>query len=109
MHRHVIPFLKNINTSLSSCSLRDGTISFINYASRILLLRVFTGALASIYQLNYCFQDFLYRNLYKHEQYENMCPKSNQPGRFFATAKTHKFDSVNDIALDKLKLHPIIY
>ena len=30
------------------------------------------------------FQDFLYRNLYKHEQYENMRPKSNPPGRFFA-------------------------
>ena len=29
------------------------------------------------------FQDFLYRNLYKHEQYEKMVPKSNQPGRFF--------------------------
>ena len=54
------------------------------------------------------FQDFFYRNLYKHEQYENMRPKSNQPGRFFATAKTHKFDSVNDITLDKLKLRPII-
>ena len=54
------------------------------------------------------FQDFLYRNLYQHEQYENMRPKSNQPGRFFATAKTHKFDSVNDITLDKLKLRPII-
>ena len=54
MYRHVTPFLKSINTSLSSCSLRDGTISFIKYASRILLLRVFTGALASIYQLNSC-------------------------------------------------------
>ena len=54
------------------------------------------------------FQDFFYRNLYKHEQYDNMRPKSNQPGRFFATAKTHKFDSVNDITLDKLKLRPII-
>ena len=38
------------------------------------------------------FQDFLYRNLYKHEHYENMRPKSNQPGRFFATTKTHKKD-----------------
>ena len=55
-----------------------------------------------------CFQDFLYHNLYKHKQYENMHLKSNQPGRFFATAKTHKFDSVNDITLDKLKLRPII-
>ena len=26
---HVTPFLKSINTPLSSCSLRDGTISFI--------------------------------------------------------------------------------
>ena len=31
---------------------------------------------------------FLFRNLYKHDQYENMLPKSNQPGRFFATAET---------------------
>ena len=53
-------------------------------------------------------QDFLYHNLYKHEQYENMRPKSNQPGRFFATAKTHKFDSASYITLDKLKLRPII-
>ena len=54
------------------------------------------------------FQDFLYCNLQKHEQYENIHPKSNQPGRLFATARTRKFDSVNDITLDKLKLHPII-
>ena len=25
-------------------------------------------------------QDFLYRNLHQHEQYENMRPKSSQPG-----------------------------
>ena len=35
-------------------------------------------------------------------------PQSNQPGRFSATAKTHNFHSVNDITLDKLKLHQII-
>ena len=54
MYRHVTPFQRSINTSLSTRSLRDGAISFINYASRILLLRVFTGALASINQLNLC-------------------------------------------------------
>ena len=54
------------------------------------------------------FQDFLYRNLYKHEQYKNMRLKSNKPGKFFATAKSHKFGSVNDITLDQLKLRPII-
>ena len=54
MYRHVTLFPKSINTSLSSCSLSDGTISFIKYASRILLLKEFTGALASIYRLNSC-------------------------------------------------------
>ena len=34
-----------------------------------------------------CSQDFLYRNLYKHEQYENMRPKSNQPSTFFLQLK----------------------
>ena len=37
-----------------------------------------------------------------------MHSKSNQQGRFFATAKTHKLDSVNDITLDQLKLRPVI-
>ena len=37
------------------------------------------------------FQDFLYRHFYKHEHYEEMRPRSNQSGRFLATAKTHKF------------------
>ena len=34
-------------------------------------------------------------------------PKSDQHGRYFATAKTHEFDSINDVTLDQLKLHPI--
>ena len=46
--------------------------------------------------------------MYKHEQYENTRPKSNQTGRSFATAKTHKFDFINNITLDQLKLCPII-
>ena len=37
-----------------------------------------------------------------------MRPVSNQPGRFFATAKTHKFTSLNDITVENLKLRPII-
>ena len=45
------------------------------------------------------FQDFLYHNLYKHEQY---VPKIK------STTKTHKFDSINDITLDQLKLLLII-
>ena len=44
----------------------------------------------------------------KHKDYEKLRPKSNQPGRFFATAKTHKFDSFEDITLEELKIRPII-
>lgn len=51
-------------------------------------------------------QEFTNRNLNKHEQYENMHRKSNQPGKLFATAKTNLFDSANDN--DQLKLGQII-
>ena len=37
-----------------------------------------------------------------------MRPVSNQPGRFFATAKTYKLTSLNDITVENLKLRPII-
>ena len=35
------------------------------------------------------YQDFLYRNFYKHKDYEVIFLGSNQPGCFFATAKTY--------------------
>ena len=34
--------------------------------------------------------------------------RSNQPGRFSATAKTHKFKSISAFTLGQLKLRPII-
>ena len=37
-----------------------------------------------------------------------MRPVSNQPARFFATAKTHKFENHSFINLDDLKFRPII-
>ena len=37
-----------------------------------------------------------------------MRPVSNQPARFFATAKTHKFDTIEGINVKNLKLRPII-
>ena len=54
------------------------------------------------------FQTFLYNNFRTHSLYQKMRPISNQPGRFFATAKTHKFESYDDITKDNLKLRPII-
>ena len=55
------------------------------------------------------FKSFLYRNFYgKYEHYEKMLPKSNQPGQLYGTAKTHKFNSIEDITLENLKFRPII-
>ena len=54
------------------------------------------------------FQDFLYRHFYETKYYDGMRPVSNQPARFFATAKTHKFDTIEDINVKDLNLRPII-
>ena len=54
------------------------------------------------------FLNFHYRHFKKSEYYDQMRPVSNQPGRFFATAKTHKCTSLNDITVENLKLRPII-
>ena len=55
------------------------------------------------------FQDFLRRNFKdKFARYEDMRPVSNQPGRIYATAKTHKFNFLDEINIDNLKFRPII-
>ena len=54
------------------------------------------------------FQNFLYRHFYKTKYYDKMRPISNQPARFFATAKIHKFNKTEDINIQDLKLRPII-
>ena len=48
-------------------------------------------------------QDFLYRNFRDYKDYEKMRRVSNRPARLYASAKTHKFDNVNDVNLDELK------
>ena len=53
-------------------------------------------------------RNFLYRHFYKTKYYDGMRPISNQPARFFATAKTHKFDTIENINVKGLKLRPII-
>ena len=37
-----------------------------------------------------------------------MRPKSNQPARLYATAKTHKFNDLDEITVKKLKFRPIV-
>ena len=53
------------------------------------------------------FHYFLYRNFKNHPKYSDMKPVLNQPTRFFATMKTHKFDDHSLINLDDLKFRPI--
>ena len=52
------------------------------------------------------FQNFLCRHFKCHPDYDKMRPSSNQPTRFFTTAKTHKFDKFKDINIENLKLRP---
>ena len=54
------------------------------------------------------FHEFFYRHFQKSKHYDQLRPVSNQPGRFFATAKLSKFTSLNVITVANLKLHPII-
>ena len=54
------------------------------------------------------FHNFLHHHFYKCEHYKEMCPRSNQSSQFFAVARTHKFESISDIILEKPKLCPII-
>ena len=54
------------------------------------------------------FQDFLYRNFYTYEHYKSMYPHSNQPAKLYGTAKTHKFNNIQEINKERLKFRPII-
>ena len=49
------------------------------------------------------FQDFLRRNFRNYEHYKDMKPDSNQPARLYGTAKTHKFEFLEDITVINLK------
>ena len=54
------------------------------------------------------FQDILYRNFRNYERYKDIKPDSNQPVRLYGTAKTHKFEFLEDITVGNLKFRPII-
>ena len=54
------------------------------------------------------FQNFPSRNFHNYEHYKDMQPDSNQPARLYGTAKTHKFETLEDITVANLKFRPII-
>ena len=48
------------------------------------------------------FQDFLYRNFHNYERYKDIQPDNNQSARLYGTAKTHKFERLEDITVANL-------
>ena len=54
------------------------------------------------------FRDFLRNFKDKYNQYDEMTPASHEPGKLYATAKTHKFNWLDDITVENLKVCPII-
>ena len=46
------------------------------------------------------FQSCWYRNFKNHPSYNKMRPKSNQPARLYATAKTHKFNDLDEVTAE---------
>ena len=56
------------------------------------------------------FPDFLFCNFKdKFTHYKDMRPVCNQPGRLYATAKTHKFNLLDRITIDNLKFQSTIH
>ena len=49
-----------------------------------------------------------YLNFYTYKHYKSLYPYSNQPAKLYRTAKTHKFNNIQEINKEKLKFHPII-
>lgn len=54
------------------------------------------------------FQNFLQRNFRTTLPLDKIKPSSNQPAFLYGTAKTHKFDHLEEITSDNLKLRPIV-
>ena len=54
------------------------------------------------------FQEFLYRNFKDYENHDDMRPVNNQPHKSYGTAKTHKFENLEDITPQNLKCCSVI-
>ena len=48
------------------------------------------------------FQSSIYQHFKNSPHYRQILPSSHQLARYFATAKAHKFENINDITIDNL-------
>ena len=101
-----------ISADKESCTVILNKTDYVNKVNAMMSKGIskgkFVETVDSTHQDLKHFQDFLYRHFYKTKYYDGMHPVSNQPARFLATAKTHKFDTIEDINVKDLKLRPII-
>ena len=54
------------------------------------------------------FPSFLYRNFKNHPSYIKMRPKSNQLPKLHTITKIHKFNDLDEITVEKIKLRQIV-
>ena len=101
-----------LSADKESCSIILDRVDYIKKVDNMILEGIkdkkYTNTEDTILKDLKNFQSFLYRNFKDHEKYKDMYPTSHQASRFFSTAKTHKFENINDINLKDLKLRPII-
>lgn len=91
-----------------SCTVILNQVDYIDNISKIIDEGIANGKCIETSDTTHvglkCFQDFLDRNFKYKKYYDNMRPVSNQPAHFFATGKTYKFKTIEEINFDDLKL-----
>ena len=101
-----------LSADKESCMVILNKIDYVNKVNAMINEGISKGKYVETVNSNHKhlkhFQDFLYRYFYKMKYYDGTHPISNQPACFFATAKTHKFDTIENINVKDLKLRPII-
>ena len=104
--------IENKDTVVAKCDKDSGVVIMkkSDYVTKLDTM-IYDGIMKGTYVENSAntfkelsrFQDFLYRNICKYERYKDIKPDSNQPACLYGTAKTHKFEFLEDITVANLK------
>ena len=101
-----------LSADKESCTVILSKADYVNKANKMIDEGIASGKYVETSDTTYTnlkrFQDSLYRHFKDKKCYDEIHLVSNQPARFFATAKTHKFKSLEEINVDQLKLLPIV-
>ena len=99
-------------TDKESCTVILNNIDYIDKISKIIDEGIANGKYIETSDITHAdlkqFQDFFYSNFKDKTCHEDMHPVSNEPARFFATAKAYKLNTKEEINVEHLKLRVII-